>query len=61
MAATNKGFASAGLKCKLGALCFYSSSLLINSFVLRNLAAIANHGPLHAILKYGIIILVPKS
>jgi hypothetical protein len=30
------GFASAGLTCKLGALCFYLSSVLIDSFVLRN-------------------------
>jgi hypothetical protein len=32
----NTGFASGGLTCKLGALCFYSSSVLIDSFVLRN-------------------------
>ena len=30
------GFASGGLTCKLGALCFYSSSVLADSFVLRN-------------------------
>ncbi len=32
----NTGFASGGLSCKLEALCFYSSSVLIGSFVLRN-------------------------
>ena len=32
----NTGFASGGLMCKLGALCFYSSSVLADSFVLRN-------------------------
>jgi hypothetical protein len=32
----NTGFASGGLTCKLGALCFYSSSVLVDSFVLRN-------------------------
>ena len=32
----NTGFASGGLTCKLGALCFYSSSVLIDSSVLRN-------------------------
>ena len=32
----NTGFASGGLTCKLGALCFYSSSVIIDSFVLRN-------------------------
>ena len=31
-AAYNTGFASGGLTCKLGALCFYSSSVLIDSF-----------------------------
>ena len=30
------GFASGGVTCKLGALCFYSSSVLVDSFVLRN-------------------------
>jgi len=34
-AATNTGFASGGVTCKLGALCFYSSSVLADSFVLR--------------------------
>ena len=34
--AANTGFASGGVTCKLGALCFYSSSVLIDSFVLRN-------------------------
>lgn len=32
----NTGFASGGVTCKLGALCFYSSSVLADSFVLRN-------------------------
>ena len=35
-AAANTGFASGGLTCKLGALCFYSSSVKVDSFVLRN-------------------------
>ena len=34
--ADNTGFASGGVTCKLGALCFYSSSVLVDSFVLRN-------------------------
>jgi len=34
--AANTGFASGGVTCKLGALCFYSSSVLVDSFVLRN-------------------------
>ncbi len=32
----NTGFASGGVMCKLGALCFYSSSVLADSLVLRN-------------------------
>ena len=32
----NTGFASGGVTLKLGALCFYSSSVLVDSFVLRN-------------------------
>jgi len=32
----NTGFASGGLTCKHGDLCFYSSSVLVDSFVLRN-------------------------
>jgi len=32
----NTGFASGGVTCKLGASCFYSSSVLVDSFVLRN-------------------------
>ena len=36
MAAANTGFASGGVTCKIGALCFYSSSVLVDSFVLRN-------------------------
>ncbi len=34
--AGNTGFASGGVTCKLGAFCFYSSSVLVDSFVLRN-------------------------
>jgi len=34
--AGNTGFASGGVTCKLGDLCFYSSSVLADSFVLRN-------------------------
>jgi hypothetical protein len=34
--ATNTGFASGGVTCKLGAFCYYSGSLLVDSFVLRN-------------------------
>ena len=36
MASYNTGFASGGVTCKLGALCYYSSSVLVDSFVLRN-------------------------
>ena len=32
----NTGFASGGVTCKLGASCFYSSSVPVESFVLRN-------------------------
>lgn len=32
----NTGFALGGVKWKLGALCFYSSSVLVDSFVLRS-------------------------
>jgi hypothetical protein len=32
----NLGLASCGVTCKLGALCFYSSSVQVDSFVLRN-------------------------
>jgi len=35
-AATNTGFASGGVTCKLGASCFYSGSVQVDSFVLRN-------------------------
>ncbi len=35
-AAYNTGFASGGVTCKLEALCFYSSVVLVDSFVLRN-------------------------
>ena len=31
----NTGFASGGVTCKLGALCFYLSSVQVDSFVLR--------------------------
>ena len=34
--AYNTGFASGGVTCKLGALCFVSSVVLADSFVLRN-------------------------
>lgn len=34
--ACNTGFASGGVRCKFGALYFYSSSVLVDSFVLRN-------------------------
>ncbi len=34
--AGNTGFASDGVTCKLGALCFYSRSVQVDSFVLRN-------------------------
>ena len=32
----NTGFASGGVTYKIGTLCFYLSSVLIDSFVLRN-------------------------
>ncbi len=32
----NTGFASGGQACKLGALCFYSSLVQVESLVLRN-------------------------
>ncbi len=32
----NTGFALGGVTCKLGAFCFYSSSVRVDSFVLRN-------------------------
>ena len=32
----NTGFASGGVTCKLGTMCFYSSAVLVDSFVLRN-------------------------
>lgn len=34
--AGNTGFASGGVTCKLGALCYYSSSVQVDSEVLRN-------------------------
>jgi len=34
--AGNTGFASGGVKCKIQVLCFYSSSVQVDSFVLRN-------------------------
>lgn len=33
----NMGFAPGDVMCKLGALCFYSNSVLVECFVLRNL------------------------
>lgn len=36
IAAYNTGFASGGVTCKLVPLCFVSSVVLIDSFVLRN-------------------------
>lgn len=33
---TNMGFASGGVTCKLETLSYYSSSVLVDSFVLRN-------------------------
>src|SRR5690554_3570061 len=36
MPAANTGFASGGVTCKLGVLCFYSNSVLVKSFMLRN-------------------------
>ena len=35
-AAANTGFASGGVTCKLGALCFVSSEVQVDSFVPRN-------------------------
>ena len=32
----NMGFASGGVSCKLEALCFYSSLVMVDSFALRN-------------------------
>ena len=32
----NTGFASGGVTCKLGALCFVSNVVQVDSFVLRN-------------------------
>jgi len=37
IATANTGFASDGVTCKLGALCFYLSVVLADSFVLRNM------------------------
>lgn len=34
--AENTGFASGGVTCKLGDLCFYSSVVQVDSFVLQN-------------------------
>lgn len=34
--AFNRGFDSGGVTCKLEAMCFYSSSVQVDSFVLRN-------------------------
>lgn len=35
-APSNTGYASAGLTCKIGALCFYLNVVLFDSFLLRN-------------------------
>ena len=35
-AACNTGFASGGMTCKSGALCYYSASVQVDSFVLLN-------------------------
>jgi len=35
-AAANTGFASGGVTWKLGVLCFYSSSMQVDSFVFHN-------------------------
>jgi len=35
-AADNTGLASGGVTCKLEAMCFYSSFVQVDSFVLRN-------------------------
>ncbi len=32
----NISFATGGVTCKVGALCFYSSSVIVDDFVLRN-------------------------
>ena len=34
--AANTGFASGGVTCKIGVLCFVSSVVLVDNFVLRN-------------------------
>jgi len=47
----NTGFASGGVTCKIGALCFVSSSVLADSFVLRNLLERKARKPLPAIMK----------
>jgi len=56
----NTGFASGGVTCKLGALCFYSSSVLVESLVFRNplLRQAANRYLQVAIVTGGVIILV---
>jgi len=38
--AANTGFASGGVRCKLGALCFYSSSVQVDSFVVASSAVL---------------------
>jgi hypothetical protein len=43
----NTGFASGVVTCKLGALCFYSSSVLVDSFVLLNPPRIFRFGLCH--------------
>lgn len=48
---TNTVFVSGEVTCKPGALCFYSSSVLVDSFVLQNLARMPRRKTLGAILK----------
>ncbi len=36
LTAANTGFALGGVTCKLGALCFYSSSEMVDSYLHRN-------------------------
>jgi len=41
----NSGFASGGVTCKLGALCFYSSSVQVDSFVLASTSFSTSRNP----------------
>lgn len=47
----NTGFASGGVTCKLGALCFVSSSVQVDSFVLRKPARTQSPKTLAVIVK----------